>query len=126
MMLFSSGPLEASTPISVNTSPVVAITSPANGRTFTAGSNIIITATASEANGTIREAYFFDGTYYLGSSITSPYTYTWANAPAGSHSLIVEATDNKGGTLISAPINITVNPAPSPATTPLAGAEGKK
>ena len=111
-----------SSPITVtvtsSSAPVIAITSPANGSTYTAGSNITITVSASESNGTIREVYFFDRAYYLGTSTVSPYTYTWTNVPAGTYSLTVEATDNKGGTLISAPINITVNPAPALPKTP--------
>ena len=111
-----------SSPITVtvtpSSAPVIAITRPANGSIYTAGSNITITVSASESNGTIREVYFFDGAYYLGTSTVSPYTYTWTNVTAGTHSLIVEATDNKGGTLISAPINITVNPAPALPKTP--------
>ena len=105
-----------SSPITVTVMPssasVVAITSPVNNSAYTAGSNITITAAASEQNGIIREVYFFDGGYYLGTSTVSPYSYTWDNVLAGTHSLTVEATDDKGGTLISAPVNITVNPAP--------------
>jgi len=106
--------------------PVIAMTSPVEGSTYTAGCNITMTATAAEGNGTIREVFFYDRTYYLGSSTTPPYTYTWTNVPAGTYSLTVEATDNNGGALISAPVHITVNPAVNLATTPPAVQSKKK
>jgi len=113
MMLFLSSFAQASR------APVVAITSPENGSAYKTGSNITITASASESNGTIREVYFFDRTYYLGSTTFSPYTYTWTNVPDGTYSLTVEATDSNGATLISAPITITVSSTASLTTTPL-------
>jgi len=111
--------------ITVTSSPVMAIISPDNDSAFTAGSNITITASASENNGTIREVYFYDGTYYLGSTTKSPYTYTWTHVPAGAYSLTVEATDSSGGDLVSTPIDITVNPAVNLVTTPSPGAQKK-
>jgi len=112
--------------ITVTSSPVLTITCPDSDSTFTAGSNITITALASQNNGTIREVYFYDGTYYLGSTTESPYTYTWTNVPAGDYSLTVEATDSDGGNLISTPVNITVNPAANLATTPSLGPHKKE
>ncbi len=106
--------------------PMVAVTSPANDSIYIAGANITMTASVAESNGTIREVFFYDRTYYLGSSAVSPYTYIWNNVPAGTYSLTVEATDNNGGTLISAPVHITVNPAPALPTTPSAGTGKKK
>ena len=127
VMLFPFSFIPASAATSVNTPPVVAITSPANQSTFTAGSDITITASASESLGTIREVFFYEGTYFLGASAVSPYTYTWTNVPAGVYCLTVEATDSSGGTLISGPVNIAVNPATSPvATSPAAGLKKKK
>jgi len=124
-----NGVAVTSRPITVtvvsSSAPLIAITSPANDSTYTAGANITMTASVAESNGTIREVFFYDRTYYLGSSTASPYTYIWHNVPAGIYSLTVEATDNNGGTLIAAPVHITVNPALALPTTPSA-VSGKK
>ena len=66
--------------------PEVDITSPANGTTFTAGSDIGLAATAAETNGTIATVSFYDGPTLLTttSSMTSSVcNYTWAKVPAG-------------------------------------------
>ena len=55
--------------------PVVSITNPTSGSSVTSGSNISITATASESNGTITNVSLYNGSTLLGSSSSSPYTY---------------------------------------------------
>ncbi len=88
--------------------PVVSITSPANGSSFTAGSSINITANASETNGSIAGVYFYNGTTFLGSDSVSPYTFNWTNVPAGSYNLIAVAIDASGVSVSSNPVGITV------------------
>lgn len=103
-----------SSPITINvtssSAPFIAISSPTNNSIFTAGSNILIKAAISHSGGAVTEVYFYDGLDYLGSSTVSPYTYTWKNVTPGTYSLTAEATDSNGGTLISAPVNLIVNP----------------
>jgi len=90
--------------------PTVSITSPSNGATFTAPANITINATASDSDGTVTKVDFYQGTTLLGTDMSSPYSYTWNNAPAGSYSLTAKATDNDSVVGTSAPVNIMVNP----------------
>ena len=92
-----------------NTPPVGAITAPANNATMTQGTAIAITATASDANGSVAKVEFFNGTTKLGEDATSPYSYSWTNAPMGTHSLTVRVTDNQNAVGTSAPVSITVN-----------------
>ena len=40
---------------------------------------------------------FFDGSTLIGTDTTSPYSITWNNAPAGSHTLTAKATATKSG-----------------------------
>jgi len=96
---------------SSNIPPTVSITSPSNGATFTAGANITINATASDSDGTVTKVDFYQGTTFLGTDTSSPYSYTWNNVPAGSYSLTAKATDDDSAVTTSAPVNITVNPA---------------
>ncbi|MFL5729663.1 MAG: Ig-like domain-containing protein [Cytophagaceae bacterium] len=96
-----------------NTPPTVSITSPANNASFTAPATISIAATAADANGTVSSVQFFSGTTLLGSDATSPYTFSWTNAAAGTYSLTAKATDNNGAVTTSSAVSITVNPAPA-------------
>ena len=93
----------------------VALTSPASGATFTAPATIPLAATASESGGSISKVEFFNGTTLLGTSTSSPYTFSWASVPAGSYSLTAEAFDASGTTATSSAVSVTVNPATSPA-----------
>jgi hypothetical protein len=95
----------------VNTPPTVSITAPANNATFTAGSNITITANASDADGTVTKVEFYQGTNKLGEDLTSPYSFTWNAVAAGSYSITAKAIDNSSGTTTSTAVSITVNPA---------------
>lgn len=102
-----------------NQPPAVAITSPADGATFTAPASITITATASDPDGTVAQVEFHaDGTP-LGTDNAAPYGISWTNVAAGSYTLTARATDNAGGATTSAPIRITVtNPPPGPVPPP--------
>lgn len=92
---------------SVNTPPTVAITSPANNATFTSPANITIVANASDANGSIANVKFYNGTTLLGTDVTAPYSFAWNNVAAGTYTITANATDNLGAVTISAPITIT-------------------
>ncbi|WP_050855606.1 Ig-like domain-containing protein, partial [Gillisia limnaea] len=96
----------------VNTPPAVSITAPANNATFTAPATIVINATASDTDGTIAKVEFFQGTTKLGEDLSSPYSFSWSNAPAGTYSLTARASDDKTATTNSAAVNVTVNPDP--------------
>ena len=48
--------------MTTNQPPNVAITSPADGSTFTAGNNIVVNAGANDTDGTIARVDFFVGT----------------------------------------------------------------
>lgn len=94
--------------------PVVSITSPANQASFTQGSGITISATASSG---VTKVEFFNGTTKLGEDTSSPYSYTWANAPLGSHSLTAKASTASASTT-SAAVLITVSAALVPTNAP--------
>ncbi|HEY8399918.1 MAG TPA: cellulase family glycosylhydrolase, partial [Cytophagaceae bacterium] len=70
-----------------NQAPTVAITSPSNNATFTAGSSITINATASDPDGSVSKVEFFRGTQLIGTDISSPYSVIWTNATAGTHTI---------------------------------------
>ena len=94
-----------------NQLPSVSLTNPTAGATFTASSNITLSASASDPDGTVSSVDFYSGTTLIGSDSTSPYSVTWNNVPAGSYSLTAVAKDNAGASATSAAVAITVNTA---------------
>jgi hypothetical protein len=96
----------------------VAITSPANGATFTPGSSITIAASATTSRDPIVSVEFFQGSVRVGDvDTTTPYSTTWSNVPAGQYSLTAKATDSKGRKRTSSPVSITVGAATDPRAT---------
>jgi uncharacterized repeat protein (TIGR01451 family) len=91
-----------------NKPPVIVITNPVNGASFAAGADIVITANASDSDGTVTRVDFFAGATFLGAVASSPFTLTWSNIVSGSYSLTAKATDNEGATATSVPVNIVV------------------
>lgn len=100
-----------------NTSPTTSLTAPANGSTFNPGDNITLTATASDADGTVTEVAFYAGSTLLGTDSSPPYSFTWTNVAQGSYTLQSKATDDGGATAFSTGVNITVGQAQNQAPT---------
>ena len=101
-----------------NISPVVTLTSPQNGSSFTAPALITITANASDVDGTVSKVEFYNQTTKLGEKTTSPFSFTWSNVPAGTYSLTAVATDNFNAKTTSSAISISVNNGTPPVNKP--------
>jgi hypothetical protein len=93
-----------------NIPPAVSITSPTNNTTIGAGSNISVSASADDPDGSITQVEFFYGTTSIGTDTTpsngNSYSVNWNNIPTGVHSVTARATDNNGGITTSAPITV--------------------
>jgi glucuronoarabinoxylan endo-1,4-beta-xylanase len=92
----------------VNQLPTVSLTSPANGASFAAGTNIALAATASDPDGSVTRVEFFQGAVKLGEATNAPFAFVWTGVAAGTYSLTARATDNQGGTGQSGAVTITV------------------
>jgi Big-like domain-containing protein len=92
-----------------NSAPAHTLTQPTDGATFTAPATVNLTATASDADGTVTKFDFFNRAAKLGEDTTAPYSFTWSGVAAGTYTLTARATDNLGGTTTSAPSRITVS-----------------
>jgi hypothetical protein len=104
-------------PSSSNPPPLVQITSPANGASFTAPAAFAITATATDTGGSITKVDFYNGGSLLGSDTTSPYSFALSGLAAGNYAFTARAFDNGGASRTSAVVNVTVvNPANQPPT----------
>ena len=91
-----------------NSNPTVTLSSPTNNQSFAQGTDIVISASASDLDGTISKVEFYDGDTKLGEDTTSPYEYTWVNANVGAHELKAIVTDNNSGQGTSQTVNISV------------------
>ena len=59
------------------------------------GANVLITANATDTDGSIKKVEFFIDNVVLASDSIAPYTSTW-KAVAGKHTIKILATDNRG------------------------------
>ena len=112
------GTAATSSPINVlvgaNASPGVTLAQPSAGQAFSVGQPITLTATASDADGSISKVDFlFDGVAVATAS-TAPFTQSWAGATAGTHLVTARAMDNRGAMTVSAPVSVTVTTATVP------------
>lgn len=96
-----------------NSIPTITMTSPADNSTFSEGSDITLSAVASDLDGTISKVEFYDDNVKIGEDTNEPYSYTWTNASAGVHQLTAVAIDDGGATGSSQIINVTVSQAES-------------
>jgi len=88
--------------------PTVSLTAPAAGSTFSAPATITLSAAASASSGTIAKVEFYQGSSFLGTVATAPYSFVWTGVAAGTYALTAKATDSAGATKTSSPVSITV------------------
>ena len=93
-----------------NRYPAITITAPSNGDIFTAGQEILIQASASDPDGSVSRVEFYDKGIKIGQATSSPWSYTWKDAPVGFHSLKAKATDNQNATSTSGLVNVIITP----------------
>jgi beta-glucanase (GH16 family) len=92
----------------LNVPPTVSITSPVNNSSFAPNASILIEATAADADGTVSQVDFYNGTTLLGTDNTSPYSFNWTSVPVGNYVLTAKATDNSTATTTSSVVNVNV------------------
>ncbi|AWV06511.1 glycosyl hydrolase family 18 protein [Marilutibacter maris] len=97
-----------------NVAPSVALTAPSNGAHFAEGSDIAISASASDSDGTVASVQFFRGGVSLGTDTSAPWQASWSDASAGTHVLTAVATDDDGASTTSTQVTITVDNTPPP------------
>jgi hypothetical protein len=101
-----------------NKLPIVGISSPTKGSSFTAPATVTIDAVASDPDGTIAKVEFFQGNVKIGEKTTTPYSITWKEVPEGTWSLTAIATDNANSKTVSAAVSISVVKPVSPINQP--------
>ena len=89
-----------------NSAPTVSISSPGDGSSFSQGSNITISASASDSDGSVASVEFFANGASLGTDNAAPYEMSFSVA-TGSNDLYAIATDNEGASTTSATVSVT-------------------
>jgi hypothetical protein len=92
--------------------PTVALTSPANGASYTNPATVNFAANVTANGHSITAVQFFNGTTLLGQASTTPYTLVWTNVGAGSYSLTAHAVYDAGNAVSSSTATISVSAAP--------------
>jgi chitodextrinase len=91
-----------------NIAPVVAIVSPTNSdKAIVTNSDLVIVATASDADGSVKKVEFFVDGKSIGIDSVTPYAATY-KAVLGSHIITAVATDNVGTATTSSNVSIEV------------------
>ena len=79
-----------------NSAPLISLTSPINNSYYFIPTNITVTATASDPDGTIIKVAFYADTTKLGEDNTAPYTLEWNNPAKKIYGVTAIAYDNYG------------------------------
>ena len=92
-----------------NTAPSVSISSPANGATFTAPASIVVSAAASDSDGSVASvAVLRERRVARHRHVGAVHGRTGRTLAPATYVLTAVATDNSGETTTSAPVTITV------------------
>jgi hypothetical protein len=93
--------------------PLLAMTSPVDGSSFTAPATLNFAATVTTNGDTINSVQFYNATNLIAQVVTPPYVYAWTGVGAGSYSLRARVVFNGSSVVDSTPAGITVsNPTP--------------
>jgi hypothetical protein len=76
--------------------PTLIVSTPTNGTAFPAPTNITISASAADTDGSVTDLAFYTNGVLFGSTANTSLSMTWSNVGVGVHYVAVEATDNLG------------------------------
>lgn len=88
--------------------PALAISSPADGSAFPAGSNLAFAVDISATSRVISRVEYLAGGEVIGETTTAPFDFTWENVPTGGYVLTARLTDDVGDSVRSAPVLVKV------------------
>lgn len=95
-----------------NTGPTISITSPITGTLLVGPTNVTVSATTNDPDGSVSGVDFYANGNLLGSGTLTggdQYDFAWNNVPFGPQILTAVATDDLGKQRASDPVTIIVN-----------------
>jgi uncharacterized repeat protein (TIGR02059 family) len=97
--------------LAANQSPVISITSPANGLSYISPATIAITVNTSDPDGTISKVEYFIGTQKIGEELSAPYSFSFESTVVGKYEITAVATDNlnAAASSLTVLVNVTLN-----------------
>jgi hypothetical protein len=90
----------------MNRAPTVALISPINGASFNLPTNIVLEASASDPDGSVKSVGFYASGVLLGSVSSPPYRLEWQIPASGTYVLIATARDDSDASSDSPPVTI--------------------
>lgn len=98
--------------VASNVVPVVSVTAPTVGTTLTIGTPVVLTANATDSDGSVTQVQFLvDGTV-VATDTSSPFSFSWTpTGGAGARVISARATDNAGAVTTSSGVSVTVQAA---------------
>lgn len=106
-----------------NQAPVATLTAPADNAILAQGT-VALTATATDADGSIAKMQFYVDGNLVNEDFASPFTYNWA-ATSGSYNVSAVAVDNNGASSASSTASVIINQPPTVSlTVPASSATG--
>jgi hypothetical protein len=81
----------------------------ATANAIAAGGTTVLTAVASDPDGTISKVEFYDGATLVNNDTVAPYSFNFSSTVVGNHALTARAYDNAGAITTSTAVNIMVN-----------------
>ncbi|OGV47461.1 MAG: hypothetical protein A2X46_14155 [Lentisphaerae bacterium GWF2_57_35] len=102
--------------IVTNVPPTAALTAPTNGSVFFWKTTNILSATASDPDGTVTQVAFYTGTTLIGRDSVSPYSWNWTGGKAGVNALTARVWDNSSQCRTSSVVNVTITNLPPTGT----------
>lgn len=107
-----------------NQPPTSVLNAPANNSSYNAPATIVLTATATDSDGTVSKVEFYVNGAILWTVATggpgntgNSYSYTWNSVATGTYAIVVRAYDNVGATRDSPTANVNVCGPPTVALT---------
>jgi uncharacterized repeat protein (TIGR02059 family) len=91
-----------------NQPPLVSISSPVKGSSYTSPATVVIDVEALDHDGSIHSVVLYNGTVKLGERTTAPYSFSLKDLEAGVYSLHATATDNLNSTTKSSVLDFEV------------------
>ncbi|USD40533.1 chitinase [Vibrio sp. SCSIO 43135] len=88
--------------------PSVSLTSPTGNEQLTAGETLVISADASDSDGSISQVEFFINNQLVATDTSEPYQYSWVSE-VGTHSFKAKATDNDDQSTNSQEVSLSVS-----------------